>query len=113
WDAPATSRAVVALGAKAAYLNETWFLIRAGGYFVLWTALALALNGWSSAQDRTRDNGPTRRLRALSAPGLILYVLSITFSSVDWLMSLEPNWWSTIYGLMVMAGQGLATFALM
>jgi hypothetical protein len=97
---------------KRLYLNTPFFLARAVLYFVIWLALAYLLNRWSLAQDRTNDPGLAVRMRRLSAIGLILYVLTATFAAYDWLMSLEPEWFSSIYGLLFIAGQGLAAFAL-
>ena len=93
------------------WLNLPGFYLRAVIYFVVWSALAYTLSGW----DRQYDRGPapslTYRMQALSAPGLVLYVFSITFAAVDWVMSLSPGWTSTIYGLLYLAGQGLSAFA--
>ena len=66
---------------------------------------------WSAAQDHTYDTTPTRRLRTFSAPGLILYVLTISFAAVDWEMSLEPDWFSTVYGMLIIASQALSALA--
>ncbi|MGH9672677.1 MAG: hypothetical protein ACRD44_05800, partial [Bryobacteraceae bacterium] len=68
------------------------------------------LNKWSAEQERG-GAGAKARLQSLSAPGLILYGLTVTFASVDWAMSLEPHWYSTIYGVLFMVGQALATLA--
>jgi hypothetical protein len=99
---------------KAAYLNPTFFVVRAVLYFAIWGALIFVLNKWSREQDQqpTRLPGPQdRRFRLVSAPGLVLYVLTITFMSVDWVMSLDPHWWSTIFGVITLGGHGLATLA--
>jgi hypothetical protein len=93
------------------WLTVPWFLIRAAIYFAIWNALQLALNRWSKQQDQTNDPRLHDRLAALSAGGLILYVLTITFAAVDWVMSLEPKWYSTIYGAMFGMGQVLSGFA--
>ncbi|MEW5979151.1 MAG: hypothetical protein AB1898_25425 [Acidobacteriota bacterium] len=96
---------------KQLYLNVPFFLGRAVLYFVAWAALAYFLNKWSSEQDRTADPTFSRRLEALSGPGLVVFGATITFSSVDWVMSLEPHWFSTVYGLFFMTGQTLAALA--
>lgn len=93
------------------WLNFPWFYIRAFLYFVLWTALAYILSGWGSRYDEGPAPSLSARMQGLSAPGLILYVFSITFAAVDWVMSLSPGWSSTIYGLLYLAGQGLSAFA--
>jgi hypothetical protein len=100
---------------KAAYLNAPFFYLRAVIYFAVWGALIFLLNKWSREQDQHPPLPPgpaTRRFRLLSAPGLVLYVLTVTFMSVDWIMSLDPTWYSTIFGILTMGGQGLSTMAL-
>ncbi len=96
-----------------AYLNERFFLIRAAVYFVVWIALALLLNGWSNRQDLTSDPAPSLRLQTLAGPGIVLLFLAGSFSAIDWMMSLDPRWTSTIYGVMVITGDALATLAMM
>lgn len=100
------------LGAKAAYLNVPFFLARAVGYFAIWIGLALLLNRWSAAHDRTGDPAMMERTQQLSAPGLVLYGLTVTFASIDWVMSLQPEWSSTIFGAVVATGQLLPALAL-
>jgi hypothetical protein len=98
---------------KASWLNPTAFILRTLFYFAAWMVLAWILSAWSVQQDSTTDRAPTRRLQRLSGPGLGLVFLTATFAAVDWLMSLEPDWYSTIYGAMVITGWGLATFSAM
>lgn len=101
--------------AKAAYLNVPFFVVRAVIYFVIWGVLTFLLNRWSREQDEAPAMLPgpqDRRFRVLSGPGLVLYVLTITFMSVDWVMSLDPHWYSTIFGVLMLGGQGLAAMAL-
>jgi hypothetical protein len=97
---------------KLAYLNVPFFLGRTVGYFVAWTLIAWLLRRWSVAQDRSDDPRLGRRLHSLSAAGIIVFFLTVTFAMIDWLMSLEPEWYSTIYGPMLMTGQVLTAFAL-
>ncbi|HEV3218024.1 MAG TPA: hypothetical protein VGZ27_20020 [Vicinamibacterales bacterium] len=112
---PWTHAAVVArdelLQAKRAYLNVPFFLLRAAIYFAVWNATSHWLNRWAAEQDRTGDPEIARKMQKVSAAGLVLYGLSVTFASFDWLMSLEPDWYSTIYGVLVMGGQGLSAMA--
>jgi hypothetical protein len=96
---------------KQLYLNTTFFLVRAALYFLTWNALSYFLNAWSLEQDRTDDPRVARRMQMLSAGGLVAYGLTITFASFDWLMSLEPHWFSTIYGVLIIGGQGLSAMA--
>jgi hypothetical protein len=114
WARPDAVQADALLQQKAAYLNQPFFFVRAAIYFAAWNALAFFLNRWSREQD---ENGPTataagaRRFRLLSAPGLVVYGATITFASIDWVMSLEPHWFSTIFGVLFMGGQGLSGLA--
>ncbi len=98
---------------KLGYLNPTFFIIRAIIYFAVWSAMALSLNKWSTDQDRTGDPSLPTRMRNVSGPGIVAYALTLTFASVDWVMSLSPEWTSTIFGLLTLAGQGLNAMAFM
>jgi hypothetical protein len=100
-----------ALVKKQAYLNVPFFLTRAAVYFLTWNALSHYLNAWSLRQDRTGSTDLSLKMQRLSAAGLVAYVVTISFASFDWLMSLEPHWFSTIFGVMVLGGQGLSAFA--
>jgi hypothetical protein len=95
------------------YLNPTGFLVRTAIYFAIWILFAFLLDRWSAEQDRTEGEAPTDRLKTLSGPGLAVCFLTGTFAAIDWMMSLEPDWYSTIYGAMVIVGFGLATFTTM
>jgi hypothetical protein len=97
---------------KAVYLNVPFFLGRAAFYFAAWLTLAHFLNKWSRQLDEGEDPKVSRRLQGLSGGGLIVLGLTITFSSVDWAMSLAPHWFSTIYGMLFMVGQVLSAMAL-
>ena len=100
-----------ALQHKHLYLNTPFFLVRAAIYFLVWNALSYFLNAWSLEQDRTGNPAFARRMQLLSGGGLVAYGLTITFASFDWLMSLEPHWFSTIYGVLIVGGQGLSALA--
>ena len=113
WARPAEVASDPILQHKSLYLNIPFFLIRTAGYFAIWIGVTYFLNKWSVEQDRTAEPLLTRRLQVLSGPGLVLYGLTATFASIDWAMSLEPHWLSTIYGVMFIVGQVLATLALM
>lgn len=93
------------------YLNIPFFLTRVVLYFAVWLALAHLLNKWSRDQDESSDPHIRGSLQALSGPGLVLYGLTVTFASIDWVMSLEPRWFSTIYGMLFMGGQGLSALS--
>src|SRR5687768_16042043 len=82
---------------KAPYLNVKFFIIRAVIYFAYWLACTWTLSCWSAAQDRAQmavDHAGMVRFRTLSAPGLLFLVLTITFAVTDWMMSLDPHWFS-------------------
>jgi len=90
------------------YLTVNGFVIRAAIYFAIWYALSFLLTKWSAEQDHppVRDN--SARFKALSGPGLILYGFTITFAVIDWIMSIDPSWISTIFGLSFLIGQVLS-----
>lgn len=96
---------------KQRYLNLPFFTARAAFYFLVWNALVYFLNKWSLEHDRSPDPRIARRMQMLSGGGLLAYGLTVTFASFDWLMSLDPHWYSTIYGVLVMGGQGLTALA--
>ena len=99
------------LQAKEAYLNVPFFLARAAVYFAVWIAIAYLLNRWSLEQDHAGSRALSRRMQLLSAGGLVAYGLTMTFASIDWVMSLEPRWFSTMYGVLYIAGGVLSAFA--
>lgn len=96
---------------KLGYLNFPFFTVRAVIYFAVWLALVYFLNKWSLAQDRTADNRYTKNMRVLSGPGMVALIFTVTFASVDWYMSLEPEWFSTIYGFIFVAAWALSALA--
>jgi hypothetical protein len=97
---------------KQVYLNVPFFLGRAAFYFAGWLLIAFLLNKWSGDQDKgdTRAEG---RLAAISGPGLIFFGFSVTFMTIDWVLSINPHWFSTIFGLLFIAGEGLSAVAFM
>ena len=108
WTDTARMAADPVLRQKMAYLNVPFFLVRAVVYFVAWLTLAFFLRRWSAEQERTGSIAASDRMRKLSGGGLVLWSFMVTFAAFDWLMSLEPHWFSTIYGMMIMTGMGLA-----
>jgi hypothetical protein len=92
---------------KALYLNGPFFLARAAFYFAVWVGLAFFLTTWSAQQDRTGDASLTRRMTAVSAVGIVLYAFTMTFAAFDWGMSLDPHWFSTMYGFVFIIGQAI------
>jgi hypothetical protein len=96
---------------KHFYLNTPFFIGRSIIYFAVWMGLAWLLNRWSFEQDRTGNARLSKKLEGMSGPGLVLWGLAVTFSSVDWIMSLEPHWFSTIYGMVIMVAMVLSAMA--
>ena len=95
------------------YLTSGGFLTRAVLYFAIWIVLMVVFNNWSKQQDQANGEGLKQRMKALAAPGVILYILAMTFAAIDWVMSLSPRWASTIYGFLFVAGQAIAAMGLM
>jgi hypothetical protein len=91
------------------YLNFNGILLRYILYFVIWIGMAYFLNRWSTEQDSIAGQS-TLRFRALSSIGLVIYSLTISFAVIDWVMSLQARWISTIYGLIFIAGEALSAF---
>jgi hypothetical protein len=98
-------------GFRGVYLTPSGFIIRAIICFALWTVFAFVLSRMSLRQDKTGDPALRRRMQLVSSGGVVLHVLLMTFCAVDWLMSLSPQWVSTIYGFYVIAGQVVAALA--
>ena len=133
WALPGTKAGVASVHPhKARYLTSEFFGLRGFFYFALWIAIAAMLRRWSLEEDKdekdskdskdSKDNKDDKyksknlsgrdKLQYISGPGLIVYVLAASFAAFDWTMSLEPDWYSTIYGLVVIVGQGLTALVL-
>ena len=97
---------------KSLYLNVPFFAFRFVLFFAIWIGLSTALNRLSLQQDETRDERLADRRANLAAPGLVVFFITMTFAFTDWVMSLEPHWFSTIYGIWFTVGAGLSTMAL-
>jgi hypothetical protein len=100
------------MGFKQTYLSVPLFVGRVVFYFAIWTLMAFTLTRWSRKQDQNADVLLTRKMRLLSAPGIIIYVFTMTFAGFDWVMSLEPLWYSSIFGALILVSQVLSTLAL-
>ncbi|MCZ7587022.1 MAG: hypothetical protein M5R36_28790 [Deltaproteobacteria bacterium] len=99
------------LAGKSGYLNLPFFFIRAFFYFALWTFLSQWYLRRSLEQDRTGDKTITRRLQNASGPSIVVTALTMNFAAFDWLMSLDPHWYSTMFGVYYFAGCLIAIFA--
>jgi hypothetical protein len=112
WTNKAEMDQVPALREKAAhYLNPAFFTVRAAVYFTIWMLMMWLLNTWSLQNDRTADRRLLKRLQMFSGPGLGLLIITITFAAIDWVMSLDPAWSSTIFGLIFVASWSLSALA--
>jgi hypothetical protein len=113
WADEAHVAADALLQHKAPFLNVPFFLTRAAIYFAIWIVFTQLIVRWSKRQDKGDDPRPnlTRRMQLLSGAGLPVYALTVSFATIDWGMTLEPHWFSTIYGMLFVVGQGLATLA--
>ena len=96
---------------KAPYLNVPFWLIRTFLYFAIWIGMATYLNRSSLRQDQTGDIEEQHKRTNMAAPGLVIFIITMTFAVTDWVMSLEPHWFSTIYGFWFLVGGGLFTLA--
>jgi hypothetical protein len=96
---------------KEAYLSNEWFYIRAAIFFAIWSVLALKLNANSTAQDETKDLKYTRSSGKFSPPGMLFLFLTGTLASFDWIMSLDPHWYSTIFGIYFLSGSVYGFYA--
>lgn len=112
WADPAVAAADRIIQSKAAYLNVPFFLARSALYFTVWVGLAFFLTAWSAEQDRTGAPGAAKRMRAMSAVGIVLFAFTMTFAAFDWGMSLDPHWFSTMYGFLFIIGQMLMGLSL-
>src|SRR5207249_5587014 len=93
------------------YLTVRGMMARAVVYFLIWFLLQFQLNRWGSWQDQ-RDEPDiirSRRYQKLAGPGFIIYSLTITLAATDWVMSLDPHWYSTMFGLIIIVGDRKST----
>ena len=112
WARPEAAAAQEILRHKQAYLNSSAFFWRAVAYFAIWIGAGSVLTMLSDRRDQGTETRPlTRRMLVLSGPGLLLFGVTVTFAAIDWAMSLEPLWFSSIYGVVFIVGQGLAALA--
>jgi len=113
WSVPGAAEHDALLQWKAPFLNIPFFLIRAALYFGIWSFIALLYYRGSRGQDVTGDPRVSARLRRFAGPGIIVLALTSTFASVDWIMSLTPHWYSTMFGVYFFAGSFVGFIALL
>ncbi|NDJ54741.1 MAG: hypothetical protein GYB68_16860 [Chloroflexi bacterium] len=97
--------------AQAGYMNQGFFLLRSAIYLAIWIGLAYAITGLSYRNDEAGDTGIFRRAQSLSSLGLVLFFLTTFFAYIDWMMSLNPEWYSSIFGWLGNSRQALSAFA--
>ncbi len=112
WMDPQAVAADPILHHRRLYMNAPGFIIRAAVFFALWILMARALTRWSRARDETNNVELTRKIRTLSGPGLVLYPLTATIVLTDWVLSLEPDWHSTMFLVLIVIGQMLTSLGL-
>jgi hypothetical protein len=105
--------ALPAVKSKLAYLNPQFFMIRIAVYFIIWIGLGTYFYRRSRQQDVNGDVGLSLAMRKVSAPGMLLFALSLTFAAFDFMMTLNPTWYSTIFGVYYYAGSFLGFMALL
>ncbi len=115
WADPAYVATHPIVEAKASYLNVPFFITRSVIYFATWIILTVLFRRWSARQDENRNEGQNlaQHMRNAGALGIILFILTMTFAAFDWGMSLTPEWFSGMYGVIFMIGQLISTVALM
>jgi hypothetical protein len=113
WSVPGAAEHDALLRWKAPFLNVPFFLIRAALYFGCWSFIALLYYRVSRDQDATGDPALSARLRRLAGPSIIVLALTQTFASFDWIMSLTPHWYSTMFGVYFFAGAFVGFIALL
>lgn len=110
WTTPA-GQADKIIQDKHLYLNVEFLWIRWVIYGIVWLGLTYLLNKWSVLEDETKSTRYSNLMETLSGPGTVAYFFTITFASIDFLMTLEPHWYSTVYGFMIAMGQGLSAMS--
>ncbi|MDB6148546.1 MAG: hypothetical protein JWO45_2210 [Spartobacteria bacterium] len=111
WARPAELALNDTLRHRQSYLNPTAFTVRAIVLFGIWILIAGLLRKWSAEQDAMQSVEPTKKMRRLSGPGLVIYPITATFAFVDWVMSMEADWFSTIFPILICIGQMLSALA--
>jgi len=112
WWTTAAGQADKRIMAKSLYLNVPFLWVRWGIYSVVFVGLTYLLTKWSALEDETKSVEYSKKMEAISGPGVVLYFILMTFLGVDYLMTLEPHWFSTIFGFMTAVGQGLTALCL-
>ncbi|HEX2164426.1 MAG TPA: hypothetical protein VHM02_10795 [Thermoanaerobaculia bacterium] len=113
WFSPEARQADHLLSLKAPYLDPGFFWARAAVYLVAWSLLGWWFRRASLAQDASGEPRATRRMQTVAAPAIVVYALTFTFAAFDWVMSLDPHWYSTIFGVYLFAGAAVGVCAVL
>ena len=113
WADPHVVAGDAVLQKKLAYLNPLAWLLRAGVCFLIWFGLSYLLNKWSREEDVSNSPEPRHKLSMWSGLGLVVFLITVTIASVDWVMTIEPHWYSALWGAIFLVGEGLATLSIM
>lgn len=111
WSIPDVVAADEVLLSKSRYLNVPFFIARAALYFAIWIGIATFVTRWSYLNDESGEVALWHKVLRLSGFGLILFTLAANFATYDWLMSLEPRWFSSIFGWMAIFRHALGAIA--
>jgi hypothetical protein len=112
WTLPAVVAKNEVIQRKSLYLNLPFFFARLVVYFIVWFTLTYFLNRWSAEQDRTADPILKSRMKTISCPGLVIHGFMVTFLVIDLVMSLQVEWFSTIFGMIFLVGQMLSALSM-
>lgn len=112
WTDPAVAKEVHTTWLNTQWLDPRNWIIRAVIYFAVWLIMIFFLRRWSFRQDREANPRIRSWMRTLSGPGLVIFGFTSSFAVFDWVMSLDPKWYSTIYGMIFIAGQGLGALCI-
>lgn len=111
WSRPEVMAKDHALHKKAAYLNMNFFVIRLAAYIIIWTLLSRFFLKSSLKGDAANFEADLSKAKAISPIGIILFAVTVTFAAFDWIMSLDPHWYSTIFGVYIFSGFVVSFFA--
>jgi hypothetical protein len=112
WTAP-EYKADPLIAAKGAYLNEPFFIVRGFIYVIIWSIIGVYYYRNSTRQDESGDKSITFKLQKSSYPSIALFALSVSFCAFDWIMSLDPHWYTTMFGVYYFAGSIMVVYALL
>lgn len=111
WADPELAKTDKVLEWKQPFLNPKFFILRAAVYFLIWGVITYFLSKWSRKQDQQGDNGLALWFSRFSGPSLVIFCLVTSFAAIDWIMSLDPHWYSTIFGLIFLVSWTLTSLA--